>query len=144
MTDEVTGNRTLSDRRFTWAAAGSQPSAGGAVNSHLVFRVEHHGLSVRHSHHVVVEGGGRQPYAGRQLVVKQRQLGDQTLRLLLFGGQCGETLPDAHQRLDELPLRGQAHRLQARHTQSEGEGLTALPVTADQLRAREREREVKV
>ena len=69
---------------------------------------------MRHAHHVVVEGGGGQPDAGGQLVVEQRQLRDQTLGLLLLGGQCGQALADAHQGLDELSLGRQALRLQGR------------------------------
>lgn len=38
---------------------------------HLVFGVQHHGLCVWHSHHVVVKGGGRQPHPSWQLVVEQ-------------------------------------------------------------------------
>ena len=64
--------------------------------SHLVFGVQNHGLCVRHSDHVVVKGGGGQPHSSRQLVVEQRQLGDQTLGLLLFGRQRRQTFPDPH------------------------------------------------
>lgn len=60
---------------------------------------------------MVVEGGGGQPHAGGQLVVEQRQLGDEPLGLLLLGGQRGQTLADAHQGLDELPLGRETHGL---------------------------------
>lgn len=79
--------------------------------SHLVLGVEHHSLRVWHADHVVVEGGGGQPDAGRQFVVEQGQLRDQPLGLLLLGGQCGQALADAHQGLDELSLGSQPHRL---------------------------------
>lgn len=58
-----------------------------------------------------------QPHSGRQLVVEQRQLRDQPLGLLLFGRQRGQTLPDAEQRLDELPLRTETLRLKVTGTE---------------------------
>jgi len=106
------------EESFSWSGPAGQSSGA----SYLVFGVENHGLRVRHSDHVVVEGGGGQPHSARQLVVEQRQLRDQALGLLLLGVQRGQTLPDAHQRLDELPLRSQTHRLQTkRQTRSEGQ-----------------------
>ena len=62
----------------------------------------------------MVEGSRGQPDPGWKLVVEQRQLRDQPLGLLLLGRQRCQTLPDAHQRLDELPLRGQSHGLENR------------------------------
>lgn len=53
---------------------------------------------------MVVETGGGQPNAGRQLVVEEGELRDEALSLLLLGGQRGQALPDGHQGLDELPL----------------------------------------
>lgn len=79
--------------------------------SYLVLGVEDDGLGVRHAHDVVVEAGGGEPGARRQLVVEQRQLRDEPLRLLLFGGQGGQALPDGDQGLDELPLGSESDGL---------------------------------
>lgn len=81
------------------------------VWGHLVFGVEDHGLGVGDPADVVLVFGRGQPHSCRQLVVEQRQLWDQTLGFLLFGRQRGQTLPDAEQRLDELPLRTETLRL---------------------------------
>ena len=71
---------------------------------------------------VVLAFGGGQPDPGRQLVVEQRQLRDQPLGLLLLGWQRCQTLPDAEQRLDELPLRTETLRLKHRGTNREPDG----------------------
>ena len=95
-------------------------SVDNDVKHYLVFGVEDHRLGVRDPYNVVLEGGGRQPNASRQFVVEQRQLRDQPLGLLLFSGQHGKALPNAHQRLDELSLRSETHRL----TDGEKDGET--------------------
>lgn len=82
------------------------------LSTNLVLGVEDDSLGVGDPADVVLVLGGRQPNSGRQLVVEQRQLRDQTLGLLLFGGQRGQTFPDAEQRLDELPLRSESLWLQ--------------------------------
>lgn len=64
-----------------------------------------------HPHHVMVEAGRRQPGARRQLVVQQRQLRNEPLGLLLFGGQGGQALPDGDQGFDEFSLGGKSDRL---------------------------------
>ena len=80
--------------------------------SYLVLGVEDDGLGVGHPHDVMVEAGRRQPGARRQLVVQQRQLRDEPLRLLLFGRQGGQALPDGDQGFDEFSLGGESDRLQ--------------------------------
>ena len=77
---------------------------------------------MRHTDHVVVEGSRGQPDPGWKLVVEQRQLRDQPLGLLLLGWQRCQTLPDAEQRLDELPLRTETLRLKHRGTNREPDG----------------------
>lgn len=80
--------------------------------AHLVLGVEDHSLGVGDSADVVLVVSGGQPHTGGKLVIEQRQLGDQPLRLLLFGRQRGQTLPDPEQGLDKLPLRTKTLRLQ--------------------------------
>lgn len=80
-------------------------------NSHFVFWVEHDSLCVRNSRHMMVECRSGQPHTGWQLVVKQRELRDESLCLLLLGRQSGQSFPNAHQRLNELTLRSQTYRL---------------------------------
>lgn len=56
---------------------------------YLVFRVQHDSLCVWYPHHMVVKSCCGQPDPSGQLVVEQRQFGDKSLSLLLFGGQGG-------------------------------------------------------
>ena len=56
---------------------------------YLVFRVEDHSLCVWNPDHMVVESSGGQPDAGREFMVQQGQLRDQSGSLLLFSGQDG-------------------------------------------------------
>lgn len=78
----------------------------------LVLGVEDHSLGVGDSADMVLVVGGGQPHPGGELVIEQRQLGDQPLRLLFFGRQRGQTFPDPEQGLDKIPLRTKTLRLQ--------------------------------
>lgn len=60
---------------------------------------------------MMVERRSGQPNTCWQLVVKQRELRDESLCLLLLGRQSGQSFPNAHQRLNELALRSQTYRL---------------------------------
>ena len=54
--------------------------------AHLVLGVKNHSLGVRDPADVVLLLGCGEPNSRRQLVVEKRQLRDQPLGLLLFGG----------------------------------------------------------